>query len=125
MVRDCVKREGRLRRGKQCVFGQRYGLLKSKFNLLTPADTDVTLMIWAWGYEPWVYKSDDGNDALRNRGRGFPLKASARFDGFPIFSISNGANNAASLPPKEHGDSLLRHLCVQINCHRRGAEPFG
>jgi hypothetical protein len=42
-----------------------YGLLKSKFNLLIPADKDVTLMIWAWGYEPWVYKSDDGNDALR------------------------------------------------------------
>jgi len=33
--------------------------------LLIPADKDVTLMIWAWGYEPWVYKSDDGNDALR------------------------------------------------------------
>lgn len=42
-----------------------YGLLKSKFNLLVPADTDITLMIWAWGYEPWAYKSDDGNDALR------------------------------------------------------------
>lgn len=44
---------------------QGYGLLKSKFSLLIPADTDVTLMIWAWGYEPWVYKGDDGNDALR------------------------------------------------------------
>ena len=44
---------------------QGYGLLKSKFNLLIPADTDVTLMIWAWGYEPWVYKNEDGNDALR------------------------------------------------------------
>jgi len=42
-----------------------YGLLKSKFRLLVPADTDITLMIWAWGYEPWVYESDDGNDALR------------------------------------------------------------
>jgi hypothetical protein len=42
-----------------------YGLLKSKFYLLVPADTDITLMIWAWGYEPWVYKNDDGDDALR------------------------------------------------------------
>jgi hypothetical protein len=42
-----------------------YGLLKSKFYLLVPAGTDITLMIWAWGYEPWVYKSDDGDDALR------------------------------------------------------------
>jgi Carboxypeptidase regulatory-like domain len=42
-----------------------YGLIKSKFYLLVPADTDITLMIWAWGYEPWVYKNDDGVDALR------------------------------------------------------------
>jgi hypothetical protein len=42
-----------------------YGLLKSKFYLLVPADTDITLMIWAWGYEPWIYKSDGGDDALR------------------------------------------------------------
>jgi hypothetical protein len=42
-----------------------YGLLKSKFNLLIPADTDITVMIWAWGYDPWIYKSVDGNDALR------------------------------------------------------------
>lgn len=44
-----------------------YGLLKSKFYLLAPTDTDITLMIWAWGYEPWVYRSDDGDDALRVR----------------------------------------------------------
>jgi len=42
-----------------------YGLIKSKFYLLVPAETDITLMIWAWGYEPWVYKNDDGDDALR------------------------------------------------------------
>ena len=42
-----------------------YGLLESKFHLLVPADTDITLKVWAWGYEPWVYKNDDGNDALR------------------------------------------------------------
>jgi hypothetical protein len=42
-----------------------YGLLKSKFNLLVPADTDIAVAIWAWGYEPWAYKTDDGNDALR------------------------------------------------------------
>jgi hypothetical protein len=42
-----------------------YGLLKSNFNLLIPADKDITLMIWAWGYEPWVYRNDDGGDALR------------------------------------------------------------
>jgi hypothetical protein len=42
-----------------------YGLLKSKFHLLVPADTDITLVIWAWGYKPWVYKDDDRNDALR------------------------------------------------------------
>ena len=47
------------------IYWSGYGLLESKFNLLVPADTDITLMIWAWGYEPWVYKSDDGNDALR------------------------------------------------------------
>ena len=47
------------------IYWSGYGLLKSKFYLLVPADTDVTLMIWAWGYEPWVYKSDDGDDALR------------------------------------------------------------
>ena len=42
-----------------------YGLIESKFYLLVPADTDITLMIWAWGYEPWVYKNDDGDNALR------------------------------------------------------------
>jgi hypothetical protein len=42
-----------------------YGLLKSKFHLLVPANTDITLMIWALGYETWVYKSDDENDAIR------------------------------------------------------------
>lgn len=42
-----------------------YGLIKSKFYLLVPADTDITLMIWAWGYDPWVYKDDGGYDALR------------------------------------------------------------
>jgi len=42
-----------------------YGLLKSSFYLLIPADKDITLMIWAWGYEPWIYKSDGGDDALR------------------------------------------------------------
>jgi hypothetical protein len=42
-----------------------YGLLKSKFYLPVPADTDITVLISAWGYEPWVYKSDDGDDALR------------------------------------------------------------
>lgn len=47
-----------------------YGLLKSKFYLLVPADKDITLMIWAWGYEPWVYKSDGGNDALRVQASG-------------------------------------------------------
>lgn len=47
-----------------------YGLMKSKFYLLVPADTDITVMIWAWGYEPWVYKNDDGYDALRVRTSG-------------------------------------------------------
>jgi hypothetical protein len=42
-----------------------YGLIESKFHLLIPADTEITLMIWAWGYEPWVYKNNDGDDALR------------------------------------------------------------
>ena len=42
-----------------------YGLVKSKFDLLVPADTDISMMIWAWGYEPWVYKNNDGDDALR------------------------------------------------------------
>lgn len=42
-----------------------YGVLKSKFHLLVPADTEITLVIWAWGYEPWVYRNDDGSDALR------------------------------------------------------------
>jgi hypothetical protein len=49
------------------IYWSGYGLIKSKFNLLVPANTDITLMIWAWGYEPWVYKSDDGNDVLRVR----------------------------------------------------------
>ena len=40
------------------------GLLKSSFYLLIPADQDVTLMIWACGYEPWIYKSDKGDDVL-------------------------------------------------------------
>jgi hypothetical protein len=47
------------------IYWSGYGLLKSEFHLLVPADTDITLMIWAWGYEPWVYKNDDGDDALR------------------------------------------------------------
>ena len=47
------------------IYWSGYGLLKSKFNLLVPADTDIAVTIWAWGYEPWSYKSDDGNDALR------------------------------------------------------------
>lgn len=42
-----------------------YGPLKSKFHLLLPADTDVTLTIWARGYKPWVYKGDDGDDTVR------------------------------------------------------------
>jgi carboxypeptidase family protein len=42
-----------------------FGLLKSKFYLLIPADTDITLMIWAGGYEPWIYESDSGDDAMR------------------------------------------------------------
>lgn len=49
------------------IYWSGYGLIKSKFSLLVPADTDITLTIWAWGYDPWVYKSDDGNDALRVR----------------------------------------------------------
>jgi hypothetical protein len=42
-----------------------YGLIKSKLYLLVPADTDITVMIWAWGYEPWIYKNDAGDGALR------------------------------------------------------------
>jgi len=42
-----------------------YGLLKSKFRLLVPADTEITLEVWAWGYEPWFYKGEDGTDVLR------------------------------------------------------------
>ena len=49
------------------IYWSGYGLLKSKFNLLVPADTDIAVTIWAWGYEPWAYRSDDGNDALRVR----------------------------------------------------------
>jgi len=47
------------------IYWSGYGLLKSKFNLLVPADTDITVTIWAWGYEPWANKSDSGNDTLR------------------------------------------------------------
>ena len=47
------------------IYWSGYGLLKSKFHLLVPADTDIAVTIWAWGYEPWAYKSDEGNDALR------------------------------------------------------------
>lgn len=47
------------------IYWSGYGLLKSKFNLLVPADRDIALTIWAWGYEPWEYKGNDGNDALR------------------------------------------------------------
>lgn len=42
-----------------------YGLLKSKFRLLVPADTDITLEVWAVGYEPWFYKGEDGTDVIR------------------------------------------------------------
>jgi hypothetical protein len=42
-----------------------YGLLKSKFRLLVPADTDITLAIWLWGYEPWFYEAEKGSDVLR------------------------------------------------------------
>jgi hypothetical protein len=49
------------------IYWSGYGLLKSKFSLLVPADTEIAVTIWAWGYEPWAYKSDDGNDALRVR----------------------------------------------------------
>jgi len=48
-----------------CIFWSGYGLLKSKFYLLVPADTGITLMVWEWGYEPWIYRSEDGDDALR------------------------------------------------------------
>jgi len=41
-----------------------YGLLKSKFRILVPADTEITLTVWAWGYEPWFYKGKDGEDSF-------------------------------------------------------------
>jgi len=44
---------------------QGYGLLKSGFRVLVPADTDITLTVWLWGYEPWFYGSNDGQDFLR------------------------------------------------------------
>jgi hypothetical protein len=52
-------------KGAPSISWSGYGLLKSSFHLLVPADKDITLMIWAWGYEPWVYRNDDGGDALR------------------------------------------------------------
>jgi hypothetical protein len=42
-----------------------YGLLKSQFRLLVPADTDITLVVWRWGYKPWFYEDENGSDALR------------------------------------------------------------
>ena len=69
-----------------------YGLLKSKFYLLVPADTDVTLMIWASGYEPWVYKSDDGADALRVHASG-QLKLQVRL----------ASKHDSARPPTEEG----------------------
>ncbi len=44
-----------------------YGLLKSKFRLLIPADTDITVTVWLWGYEPWFYEAENGSDMLRVR----------------------------------------------------------
>ncbi len=44
---------------------QGYGLLKSTFRVLLPADTDVTLAVWLWGYEPWFYRGKDGQDSFR------------------------------------------------------------
>ena len=42
-----------------------YGLLNSQFRLLVPADTDITLVVWLWGYKPWFYEDKSGSDALR------------------------------------------------------------
>jgi len=61
-VEPCVRLQWK---NAPSVYWSGYGLLNSRFNLLIPADTDITLMIWSRGYEPWVYKGDDGNDALR------------------------------------------------------------
>lgn len=42
-----------------------FGLLKSQFHLLVPADTDITLTVWLWGYKPWFYKDKDGSDVFQ------------------------------------------------------------
>jgi Carboxypeptidase regulatory-like domain len=64
LIEPCARLQ---RKNVPSTYWSGYGLLKSKFHLLVPADTDITLMVWAQGYKPWVYESDDGNDALRVR----------------------------------------------------------
>ena len=44
---------------------QGYGLLRADFRILVPADADITLTVWLWGYDPWFYRSKDGQDFFR------------------------------------------------------------
>jgi hypothetical protein len=40
------------------------GAVSGTFRLLIPSDTPVTLKVWAWGYDPWIYRGADARDSF-------------------------------------------------------------
>jgi hypothetical protein len=42
------------------------GAVSGAFRILLPSDTPVTLKVWTWGYDPWIYHSPEAK-ALKPR----------------------------------------------------------